>query len=540
MGLPPKPRLASWLHPKGVRTPKRAADEAAPMLRQLRTKFIALNMALAALVLAASFATICYADYRADIDDVRNRLMAATSRSLHEPQLIPDAEPFHRGEAPREDGENAADAGNTEDGGNRADDEAASDVEAGDAEGAPGGNAGANSDESAEGAETPAEDGSAPAPTQDIGAGTSDPDFAPPRIGGPGTAEEASLPVAVYYIADRTVMQLTDRSGATVPEALLVHAIPEVVSAEAPWGYLPDVGLYFAKHEAGPDLMVAFADGSAADGWRSLALVLTAVGLGALGLLFLLNLVFSRWALRPVQQAWAQQQQFTADASHELKTPLTVILANNAILRQRGSDTIASQCQWIESTQMEAERMQSLVTDMLDLARPTPQGAQTSEGPAAVVDLSRLVEGEALTFEAVAFERDLTWQCTVAPGIAVRGNAARLQRAVAVLLDNVCKYTDPGGTVAVTLRAATGDAVLSVRNSGEPIDAADLPHLFDRFYRADKARTHNAVDSENDGAGGYGLGLAIARDIAQAHKGAIAITSTAQEGTTFTLRLPLV
>lgn len=371
MGLPPKPRLASWLHPKGVRTPKRAADEAAPMLRQLRTKFIALNMALAALVLAASFATICYADYRADIDDVRNRLMAATSRSLHEPQLIPDAEPFHRGEAPREDGENAADADGTDDDDNRAGNEAAGGTDAdNDAEGATSGNA--NPGKSVEGAETPAEDGSAPAPTQDIGAGTSDPGFAPPRIGGPGTAEEASLPVAVYYIADRTVMQLTDRSGATVPEALLVHAIPEVVSAEAPWGYLPDVGLYFAKHEAGPDLMVAFADGSAADGWRSLALVLTAVGLGALGLLFLLNLVFSRWALRPVQQAWAQQQQFIADASHELKTPLTVILANNAILRQRGSDTIASQRQWIESTQMEAERMQSLVTDMLDLARSGP------------------------------------------------------------------------------------------------------------------------------------------------------------------------
>ena len=278
MGLPPKPRLASCLNPKGVRTPKRAADEAAPMLRQLRTKFIALNMALAALVLAASFATICYADYRADIDDVRNRLMAATSRSLHEPQLIPDAEPFHRGEAPREDGENAADADGTDDDDNRAGNEAAGGTDAdNDAEGATSGNA--NPGKSVEGAETPAEDGSAPAPTQDIGAGTSDPGFAPPRIGGPGTAEEASLPVAVYYIADRTVMQLTDRSGATVPEALLVHAIPEVVSAEAPWGYLPDVGLYFAKHEAGPDLMVAFADGSAADGWRSLALVLTAVGL---------------------------------------------------------------------------------------------------------------------------------------------------------------------------------------------------------------------------------------------------------------------
>lgn len=179
--------------------------------------------------------------------------------------------------------------------------------------------------------------------------------------------------MAVYYIADRTVMQLTDRSGAIVPEALLVRAIPEVVSTAESWGYLPDVGLYFAKHEAGPDLMVAFADGGAADGWRSLALVLTAVGLGALGLLFLLNLVFSRWALRPVQRAWAQQQQFIADASHELKTPLTVILANNAILQQRGGDTIASQRQWIESTQVEAERMQGLVTDMLDLARPAPE-----------------------------------------------------------------------------------------------------------------------------------------------------------------------
>ena len=559
MGRLSKLRIIPRPYPANASAPKRSAgDGATPMLRQLRTKFIALNMALAALVLAASFATICYADYRADIDDVRSRLMAATSRSLHEPQLIPDAEPFHRGEGPRERDENAPDGGNTEDDGGRVDDGAASDVEADNAEDATSGNAGAgdsaedasatpegSGDSAAEADDRASESGSAPTPTQDIGAGTSDPGFAPPRIGGPGTTEEASLPVAVYYIADRTVMQLTDRSGATVPEALLVRAIPEVVSTAESWGYLPDVGLYFAKHEAGPDLMVAFADGGAADGWRSLALVLTAVGLGALGLLFLLNLVFSRWALRPVQRAWAQQQQFIADASHELKTPLTVILANNAILRQRGGDTIASQRQWIESTQVEAERMQGLVTDMLDLARPAPEGAQASEGPAGIVDLSRLVEGETLTFEAVAFERELMWECAIDKGITVRGDATRLQRAVAVLLDNACKYTNAGGTVTVTLRAHASEAVLSVRNSGEPIDEADLPHLFDRFYRADAARTHNATDAENNGGepdantGGYGLGLAIARDIAQAHKGTIAVTSTAQEGTTFTLRLPL-
>lgn len=108
MGRPSKLRIIPRPHPANASAPKRSAgDGATPMLRQLRTKFIALNMALAALVLAASFATICYADYRADIDDVHNRLMAATSRSLHEPQLIPDAEPFHRGEGPREGDENA-------------------------------------------------------------------------------------------------------------------------------------------------------------------------------------------------------------------------------------------------------------------------------------------------------------------------------------------------------------------------------------------------------------------------------------------------
>ena len=260
MGRLSKLRIIPRPHPANASAPKRSAgDGATPMLRQLRTKFIALNMALAALVLAASFATICYADYRADIDDVRNRLMAATSRSLHEPQLIPDAEPFHRGEGPREGDESAADGARTEDENARAYDGAGGSANASDSAEDAGATPEGGGDSAAEADDRASESGSAPTPTQDIGAGTSGPGFAPPRIGGPGTTDEASLPVAVYYIADRTVMQLTDRSGATVPEALLVRAIPEVVSTAESWGYLPDVGLYFAKHEAGPDLMVAFA-----------------------------------------------------------------------------------------------------------------------------------------------------------------------------------------------------------------------------------------------------------------------------------------
>ena len=178
MGRLSKLRIIPRPHPANASAPKRSAgDGATPMLRQLRTKFIALNMALAALVLAASFATICYADYRADIDDVHNRLMAATSRSLHEPQLIPDAEPLHRGEGPREGDENAPDGGNTEDDGGRVDDGAASDVEAGNAEDATSGNAGAG--ESAEG-------GSAPPPPPPTAPRPPGRRLAPPPPGRPG------------------------------------------------------------------------------------------------------------------------------------------------------------------------------------------------------------------------------------------------------------------------------------------------------------------------------------------------------------------
>lgn len=165
MGRLSKLRIIPRPHPANASAPKRSAgDGATPMLRQLRTKFIALNMALAALVLAASFATICYADYRADIDDVRNRLMAATSRSLHEPQLIPDAEPFHRGEGPREGDESAADGARTEDENARAYDGAGGSANASDSAEDAGATPEGGGDSAAEADDRASESGSAPTP----------------------------------------------------------------------------------------------------------------------------------------------------------------------------------------------------------------------------------------------------------------------------------------------------------------------------------------------------------------------------------------
>ena len=135
-----------------------------------------------------------------------------------------------------------------------------------------------------------------------------------------------------------------------------------------------------------------------------------------------------------------------------------------------------------------------------------------------------------MSFEPVAFEAGLTLDSGLAPGVTVTGSGEELRRLVAILLDNACKYCEPGGTVTVTL-AAGERAALTVHNTGEPIPEEAQAHLFERFYRADAAR--------NRAQGGYGLGLAIAAAIAERHRGKITVRSVKGEGTAFTVTLPM-
>ena len=210
-----------------------------------------------------------------------------------------------------------------------------------------------------------------------------------------------------------------------------------------------------------------------------------------------------------------------------------MILANSSIVLEHPERSVASQSQWVESTQTEAERMQQLVGDLLLLAK-LDEGDGANAGPSPTrerIDLADFMEGDLLQFESVAFERGVGLESSVEPGVQVRGDASRLHRLTTTLIDNACKYADDGGRVDVTLRKAARKAELVVHNTGPAIADDDLPHVFDRFYRADKARTRDE--------GGYGLGLAIARAVAEEHGGAIAVTSDAEHGTTFTVTLPL-
>ena len=247
------------------------------------------------------------------------------------------------------------------------------------------------------------------------------------------------------------------------------------------------------------------------------------IGGAALLLLLAAAVLLSWWATRPVEQAWRQQRQFLSDASHELKTPLTVILSNAEML-----DTASLEdrpARWADNIRSEARRMKTLVEEMLTLARAD------SMAPAAVfgqASLSEAAEDCALAFDPVAFEAGKPLEYCLAENICVLGDGEKLRRLVSILLDNAIKYGAPGGTVTLTLERRERQAVLTVSNPGE-IPEEELPRLFQRFYRADVSRGEQS---------GFGLGLSIADAIAREHKGAL----RAESGgglTRFVFLLPL-
>ena len=350
-----------------------------------------------------------------------------------------------------------------------------------------------------------------------------------PFGGGLGQDDElrTGLP-AFYAVADRWGrVGLALGFNAVLDEETVVRAVEEALAAGRESGRLEGLGLRFLIRSGGNRLELAFAGMDWERGAvRRQALAAALILAAALPGFFAVSVLLSRWLVRPVEESWRRQQQFVADASHELKTPLTVLLADADILLGHPDDTIRSQSRWVEHLRDEGLRMKGLVEDLLFLARGD---AGDRERPRGRVELSQVCEGCVMSFEPLAFEAGLVLESSVAPGVGVTGDGEELRRLCAILLDNACKYCGPGGTVRVTLEGG-GEAALTVHNTGEPIPAEDQAHLVERFYRADAARGREK--------GGYGLGLSIAAAIVERHGGKIAVRSTAGEGTAFTVTLP--
>lgn len=225
----------------------------------------------------------------------------------------------------------------------------------------------------------------------------------------------------------------------------------------------------------------------------------------ALVVFFFLSVYLAKKIVNPLEESYQKQKQFISDAGHELKTPVSVVSANAELLSREIGDN-----QWLQNIQYENERMGMLVGQLLDLARTENVTPQMEH-----INLSRLVDGEALPFESVAFEKGLVLNTNITSNICVVGNSTQLKQIVSILLDNAIRHSKERGEVWLTLTKEHGFAKLSVINKGDEIPEEQRAKIFERFYRVDTAR--NSEDKH------YGLGLAIAKAISTAHKGNIAV-----------------
>ena len=237
----------------------------------------------------------------------------------------------------------------------------------------------------------------------------------------------------------------------------------------------------------------------------------------------------ARRSISPVDEAIKTQQQFIADASHELKTPLTVILANLDIISDHPDQTVKESEKWLENTKSEAERMSKLVKEMLFLARS--DAAMDMKYNFRLISFSDVVNEVVLATEALAFERNITLESDLDESSRVVGDSERLKQVVMILLENATKYVDENGTIKVRLTSTPRRTeVLTITNTGTPIPASKAEHIFDRFFRVEDSRSRDQ--------GGYGLGLSIAQNIVKKHNGEVALDYSDENGTRFSVRLP--
>ena len=247
------------------------------------------------------------------------------------------------------------------------------------------------------------------------------------------------------------------------------------------------------------------------------------------GLIFMLLLAFvivwnfSRIAVEPVEEAFLRQRNFIADASHELKTPIAVIGANIDVVEQELPGN-----KWLGYIKTENSRMAELVKNLLYLAK---NDADRNNLCMMKFDFANAVEGAALPFESVAMEQGKSMDISVPEEpLWVMGDESHIKQVAVILIDNAIKNSDAGAVIKISVRAEGKKGFLTVYNTGRGIAEKDIPQIFNRFYRADSSRARST--------GGYGLGLTIAKSIADSHRGKITVKSEEGKYAEFTFMMP--
>ena len=291
-------------------------------------------------------------------------------------------------------------------------------------------------------------------------------------------------------------------------ESFLSDVQQAALSSGKEHGLIREYDLRFLKLSApeGRTLLI-FTDTTGEQGFlRNLCLILTGIGAFSFFVFLVITILLSKWAVEPARLAFEDQKRFTADASHELKTPLTVILTNAELLLSEDADR-EQKTRFAENILLMAKQMQKLVQDLLSLTRTDHALKEAKLTP---LNLSGLCEDALLPFEPLYFEQGLTLTSDIAEGIMVKGSSEHLIRLLEILLENALKYSEQGEVKLELSGHRKHSCLLTLSNPCEEFTEEELQNIFRRFYRKDAARSRRT---------GYGLGLSIAAEVASGHGG---------------------
>ena len=293
------------------------------------------------------------------------------------------------------------------------------------------------------------------------------------------------------------------RMDAQIDEELLLDLVANALQQKENMGVLAEEDLRFYRKAKIGGWRLVYLDMTMENNMiRNLSGNMLLIGLGSFVGIFFLSMGLAYWITKPVERAWNQQRQFVADASHELKTPLTVILSNTDMLLNQCTEADEYSEKRLGNIRAESIRMKGLVEDMLDLARSDAGRLKQQLAPVSVSDT---VMDAVLLFEALVFERQKELQYQIEENLSVLGSGDRLKQLTEILLDNAMKYSPEQGCIWVKLEKNTAKTLrLMVANTGDTMTPEQCRRIFERFYRTDPARQNN---------GGYGLGLSIASSI---------------------------
>ncbi len=328
--------------------------------------------------------------------------------------------------------------------------------------------------------------------------------------------------LSVHVTKTGEIIEVFDNS-ADISDEVILDAIMKAIKNKDECDIISSMDLMYLRAKAPDGYLIAFTSSeSISSSLNTTILVSLLVFTLAMIAFFFISERLAELSIKPVRNAWEQQKQFIADASHDLKTPITVILANNDILEANKNKSVSQMQKWIESTKDEALNMKRLVERMLDLAK--------SEGSLNDLiieecNISELTEKTVLWFEASAYEREITISQSIQRDIIIQTNKDSYVRLIQILIDNAIKYSYDKKEVTVKLSKEKQRIAFSVTNYGDVISKDDLDNIFKRFYRCDKSRSTE----------GYGLGLAIAKSTADKLGAELFASSTDENGTIFSL-----